>query len=314
VQLRSWLLTAPIILFSFQALADSLPINYGLVNLGGGEYQYDFSIYNNGSLGAGVPVQLFDIAFDPALYTGLSIVTQNPLASQWNETILGAVGSSPADVDVSAANGNTGIQVGSTVSGFAVDFSWLGQGQPGSQPFQVYNPNSFALLQSGNTISAVPPISLQGGTASDPTPLPGSLVDSVSGTISGNGSQDYYSFAWTGGAFNVTASINGTGSQSYAFSYGVSGIGGCNSLGSATLNSVDNFTGTVGNNANLAAGQYCIGIDANTVGDPGFGITFNTPVEGIAPVSPEPSTFAMLLAGTGMMISVFRRKKRSREV
>ena len=311
---RSCFLCASLILLSFQSVADSLPFIYTQTNLGGGEYQYNYSIYNNGSLGAGVPVQLFDVAFDPALYSGLSIVTLNPLASQWNETILSAVGSSPADFDVSAAPPNGGIPVGGTAgtvngSGFAVDFSWLGQGQPGSQPFQVYDPNSFALLQDSNTISTVS-LSLEDGTVSNPAPLPGGpLVSAVTGTIGGPGSEDYYSFLWAGGAFNVTASINGTPSNgsTYVFSYGASGIGGCNSLGSATLNSADSFTTIGGNNANLAPGQYCIGIDANSVNDTPLGLTFafNTPVEGTAP---EPSTFALLFAGTGMLISVLRRR------
>ncbi len=319
VLLRSGVLSAALILLSFQAVADSLPFTYSLVNLGSGEYQYDYSIYNNGSLGAGVAVQLFDIDFDPVLYSNLSIVTPNPLASQWTEQIFGAVGSSPAFFDVSTPT-NGGIAVGDTVSGFAVDFDWLGTGQPASQPFQVYDPNSFAELQSGN--SGLILSSFEGGTASDPASLPaGSLVGSVNGTIGGDGLTDYYSFLWAGGAFNVTASITGTTNDgsSYIFSYGLSGSGGCSSLGSATLNSGDSFTGMVGNNSSLAAGQYCIGIDANSVNDPGFTITFDTPVESTVPETPEPSTIALLFAGTGLFVctgimSMLRRRRAARKV
>jgi hypothetical protein len=311
VLLRACFLCASLFFLSFQAIADSLPIVYSLINLGAGEYQYDYSIYNNQTLGAGVPVQLFDLAFDPAFYSGLSIVTPNPLASQWTEQIFPAVGSSPADFDVSTPQ-NGGIAVGSTVSGFAVDFTWLGPGQPGSQAFQVYDPNSFAQLQSGNTITTVSFPNLQGGTASNPVALPvGSLIGSL-GANGGQASQDYYSFLWAGGAFDVTASIGGGAGSSYGFSFGVIGNGGCSSLGSVTLNGADNFAGTVGNNGFLAAGHYCIGIDALTAGlNPTFGITFNTPIEGIgaAPSAPEPSTFALLFVGTGILISVARSRR-----
>jgi hypothetical protein len=281
------------------------------MNLGGGEYQYDYSIYNNGSVNAGAAIQLFDIYFDPTLYTDVSYVSP---VSGWTEQVFPAGGDLPADFDVSAQAGNNGIQVGSTVSGFEVDFDYLGQGQPGSQPFQISDPNSFALLQSGNTICTATLANFQGGTASSPVGLPagGCPVGSVGITTGGQGLQDYYSFLWAGGAFNVTAFINNGTNAS--FSYGVvSGSGGCSSLGSATLNSGDNFTGIVGNNAALAAGEYCIGIDAVSL-DPQFTLTFNTPVEGIIPAAPEPSTFALFFVGTGMLIVVLRRRRAAGKV
>ena len=309
--LRACFLCASVMFVCFQATADSLPVIYSLINLGGGEFQYDYSIYNNGTLGSGVPVQLFDVAFDPALYSGLSIVTPNPLASNWTEQIFPPVGSSAADFDVSTPQ-NGGIPVGSTVSGFAVDFTWLGQGQPGSQPFQVFDPNSFAQLQSGNTVTTVSLPSFQGGTASNPAALPGGSLVGFVGANGGQASQDYYSFLWAGGAFDVTASISGAGGSSYGLSYGVTGSGACNSIGNVTLSSADGFSGTVGNNAVLAAGHYCIGIDALSAGlNPAFGITFNTPVEGIgaAPSAPEPSTVELLLVGVGVLTSVVRRRR-----
>ena len=317
VQVRLWVLSAAIILLSFQASADTIPFSYTLVNLGGGEYQYDYTIYNNGSLGAGVAVQLFDVDFDSALYSNLQIATPTALASQWTEQIFPAGGGLPADFDVSTPT-NGGIAPLSSVSGFAVDFNYLGTGLPGSQPFTITNPTTFALLQSGNTINPVS-LSLQGGTTSDPTSLPsGSLVGSVSET-SGTGSQDYYSFLWAGGAFDVTASVtNGSpGGASYVLTYGVGGTGGtCSNLGNASLTNTGNgsFTGMVGNNTDLAAGQYCIGINAS-IADPNFTITFNTPVEGTAtsvPAAPEPSTIALLFAGTGI-IRLLRRSRAARK-
>jgi hypothetical protein len=140
----------PIMFLAFHANADTV-IGYNVTALGGSEYQYNYSVFNDGSLGPSVPIQLFDILFTPALYEAgsLVIVTPAPLSSQWDQEILASVGVAPADYDVFALNG--GIPVGNKVSGFAVQFEWIGQGLPGAQPFQISDPNSFNVLQSGET-------------------------------------------------------------------------------------------------------------------------------------------------------------------
>ncbi|MGA7239026.1 MAG: PEP-CTERM sorting domain-containing protein [Bryobacteraceae bacterium] len=154
----------PIMFLAFQANADAL-IGYNLTALGGAEYQYDYSVFNDGSLGPNVPIQLFDILFNPALYQAgsLSVVTSPLLNSEWSQEVLASVGVAPADYDVFALNG--GIPVGNTVSGFAVRFEWIGQGLPGAQPFQISDPNSFNVLQTGETGET-------GETTPGPTPEP----------------------------------------------------------------------------------------------------------------------------------------------
>ena len=66
---------------SFSTSAHAISVQYGLTSLGGNAYRYDYSIANDGSLGAGVPVELFDIYFDPTLYleSSLNIVSSGPL-------------------------------------------------------------------------------------------------------------------------------------------------------------------------------------------------------------------------------------------
>lgn len=152
-------LCAPLILMSFQAAAGTVAVDYTLTNLGSGQFRYDYSITNNGGLGAGVPIQLFDILFDPTLYTGLANVTPAPLANQWSQIFLNAVGTSPILFDNLATSG--GIFDGTTTSGFAVQFTYTGTGTPGDQPFQVYDPQTFNLLLGGQataeaTTGAVP--------------------------------------------------------------------------------------------------------------------------------------------------------------
>ncbi|MGD0297805.1 MAG: hypothetical protein ABSE86_11870 [Bryobacteraceae bacterium] len=150
----------------------------------------------------------------------------------------------------------------------------------------------------------------QGGNSSDATLLPsGEPVAQVTGTIGAQGSEDFYSFLWAGGLFSATASMtNPPSAGSYLFSEGIAGS--CNSGGTQTLNSGDNFTSTIAI-ADLPAGQYCIGIAATSPNDPGFALTFNTPVTGTG--TPEPSGLVFMLSiGLGMM-GVVRLVKRGRE-
>ena len=139
----------------------STSIQYSLVPLGGNVYRYVYSITNNGPIPGGSPVQLFDILFDTSLYqqTSLQIVTPSSLHAQWSEILLSGIPPSvPALYDALALTG--GIPPGSTVSGFSVQFTWLGPGTPGSQPFQVYDPNTFQLLQSGQTSANSAPLTV----------------------------------------------------------------------------------------------------------------------------------------------------------
>lgn len=160
----------------------------------------------------------------------------------------------------------------------------------------------------GSTFTAVNTQTLtgfQGGTTSAPVFLVGGPVGELTGTISGFGDEDYYTFNWGGGVFAATASITGAASDaSYLFSAGLS-AGGCNSVASQTLNSGDAFSATI-SAGNLAPGQYCIGIDANSAADPNFTLTFNTPVTGV----PEPGTFGLLFGGLAAFAAVRRPRAR----
>jgi hypothetical protein len=147
----------------------------------------------------------------------------------------------------------------------------------------------------------------QGGTASAPVfLLGGSPVAGVSGSISGLGAEEYYGFYWGGGAFTASADITGAAAgAAYLFSEGSAGSF-CGGGPSETLNSTNSFTNTIAI-ANLAPGQYCIGLLATSAADPGFALTFNTPVSGVVP---EPSGLAPLSIAL-VMIGVLRRKIRA---
>lgn len=150
--------------------AQALAIIYDLTDLGGDRYRYDYTIKNDGSLGAGIALEIFDIFFDPALYleSSLAIVTPDPLKNDWLETIFPAIPSfgEPAYYDAQATKG--GIAVGEQIAGFGVEFQWLGgTNKPGKQGFRIYDPTTFLEVASGAT---------QAAGSANPVPEPGSLV------------------------------------------------------------------------------------------------------------------------------------------
>jgi hypothetical protein len=145
------------------------------------------------------------------------------------------------------------------------------------------------------------PLPLQGGTSSSPVFLARASVGGVQGTIGGFGSEDYYFLNWVGGPFSASATVDGAApGASYLFSLGA--VGSCNSS-AVPLDSSNAFSNTLFL-SNLARGNYCIGLDANSLSDPHFALVFNTPVSGV----PEPSVFGLLSAGIGILGMVRRSR------
>jgi len=137
-------------------------VSYALTSLGGTDYRYEYTVTNDGSLGASVAIKGFTIMFDPTLYdeNSLNIVTAEPLASDWDELILNSGPGVDAAYDAFALAG--GVAAGSTISGFAVEFTWRGKGTPGAQSYEIYDQDTFDLIASGTTNLA--------SSIDDPTP------------------------------------------------------------------------------------------------------------------------------------------------
>ena len=118
-------------------------------------YIFTYSVFNNGSLPSGAPIQIFDIYFDPTIYdqNSLENITPEPLNSEWLPQILFSVGDVPTAFDAEAQNG--GITAGNTVGGFAVQVTSLSPNLPAVQPFDIYDPSDFAQpIFSGFTTDA----------------------------------------------------------------------------------------------------------------------------------------------------------------
>ncbi len=157
------LLIISLLLFTAKPI-QAASIKYDLSHIGGNSYQYNYTAINNSMSGA--KMAWFSVLFDPSLYSenSLTIVTQNPPASDWDELILSSGLLVPAAYDVFALSG--GIPAKSSVSGFTVQFEWLGIGLPGSQRFEVFDPTTNELIGDGMTTA----------NAIAATPIPGALI------------------------------------------------------------------------------------------------------------------------------------------
>jgi hypothetical protein len=129
--------------------AQATTIQSQSIDLGSNHYRSVYTVTNDGSLGA--PLRGFDLYFDPGLYleASLTIVTAPPLATDWDQLILGSGVLVSAAYDAVALAG--GIPDGASESGFAVEFTWIGPGTPGAQPFEIFDPQTFDVLESGLT-------------------------------------------------------------------------------------------------------------------------------------------------------------------
>lgn len=182
-----------------------------------------------------------------------------------------------------------------------------GTGQPLADAFVNTANNGFSLGNGTPGTWTQTLNGFQGGPASAPVfVLGGSPVGGVSGSIGGPGAEEYYGFYWGGGAFSASADVSGAGpGTSYQFTEGTAGSF-CSGGASETLNSGDSFTNTIGI-ANLAPGQYCIGLETNSVADPIFAFTFFTPVSGVVP---EPSGLIPLFVAFGVIVFLRHTKLR----
>lgn len=117
--------------------------------LSGGRWQYTYDV-TNANIMAGVFE--FTIYFNFDLYDGLMVESNGVLAATWDEIVWdpmdrpGIAGGYDALAEVFA------IGPAMTASGFSVSFDWLGEGMPGSQDYEIVNPDTFEVIDSGQTI------------------------------------------------------------------------------------------------------------------------------------------------------------------
>lgn len=145
----------------------------------------------------------------------------------------------------------------------------------------------------------------QGGHPDSPVILPEGLTGQINGNIGGQyGADQFYGFTWGGGMFHTKASIFGAGPAD-EFSFKLFNLAG--DLIENVYIGPSGFAGEI--KGVLDEGLYKIGLTAWNPADPAFTIDFFTPV-GVASAVPEPGTWAMLIAGFGLMGAALRTRPR----
>ena len=123
-------------------------IIYQSSDLGGGRWQYTYEVTNNSLT---VPIEEFTIWFDYDLYTNLAVETP-ATPSGWDQLVLQP---EPVLLDDGAYDAKTldaGISLAQTLAGFSVSFDWAGIGEPGPQPYDIIDPQTFETIDSGTTV------------------------------------------------------------------------------------------------------------------------------------------------------------------
>lgn len=134
-----------VFLFTGSAVADT--ITYTVDNIAGNTWQYNYTVANTGSTGG--DILEFTVWFDLGLFENLA-VSASPGA--WDGIAIQPDPGLPDDgfadwLDLDFF----GIAEGDVLGGFSVMFDFLGTGTPGSQFFDIVDPDTFDVLFSGVT-------------------------------------------------------------------------------------------------------------------------------------------------------------------
>lgn len=130
--------------------AQATTITYSATDVSGSTWQYDYIISNNTPAD---PIHEFTIFFTLGEFSNLQVQSS---PGNWNSVVAQPDPSIPADGFFDSLALDSGLQVGAFQNGFAVQFTWLGQGTPRSQLFNVVDPNTFITLEAGTTVPAAP--------------------------------------------------------------------------------------------------------------------------------------------------------------
>lgn len=137
-------------LFAVSAFGDpNTQIIYQTTDLGSGRWQYTYDVYN---LSLAEEIQEFTIWFGYGSYDNLAIETLEPPADSWDEVVWDPEPFLEDDGGYDALATGLNIAVGENVPGFAVSFDWLDTGTPGSQFYEIINPDTFQTIETGYTV------------------------------------------------------------------------------------------------------------------------------------------------------------------
>lgn len=150
--MKRQIIAVSVFLLLFQAIGYctlNTQIVYETEQLSPDRWKYTYDVQN---VGLSNPIEEFTIWFDFGSYDNLAVETSEPLASDWDEIVWQPEPFLNDDGAYDAKALNVGIQQGNIVRGFAVSFDWLGEAEPGSQFYEIVDPETFKTIDSGWTV------------------------------------------------------------------------------------------------------------------------------------------------------------------
>jgi hypothetical protein len=147
----------PILVALALGAAAHAQVTYTATDVSGSTWQYNYTFTNNLASGNIGEVTVY---YALGSYEGLSVASS---PGNWSPLVAQPDPSLPADgfFDVQATD--AGLASGNSVSGFAVDFTWLGAGTPGSQVFNIVNPAGISAAPEVDAGTAGAALTLLGG-------------------------------------------------------------------------------------------------------------------------------------------------------
>jgi hypothetical protein len=140
------------------APSEATLITYEVAAIAGNTFEYRYAVENDT---LSVDIEELTVYFDVDLFENLRMPTAptdwDPLVIQ-PDTVLGDDGF----LDVLALG--SGIPPGGSLGAFTIWADFLGPGTPGRQPFEILDPLTFTVLDSGFTVPAA-------GAVAEPTTL-----------------------------------------------------------------------------------------------------------------------------------------------
>ncbi|MBQ5946805.1 hypothetical protein [Massilia sp. ST3] len=157
-------------LFVTPLYSNAAVITYTNTQLAGDRWRTEYTVKAD----AGESIEEFTLFFAVPDYANLS-VHASPL--DWSSIAVSPDPALPADGFFDALALSSPLANGASLSGFVVEYDFLGAGKPGVQSFDIVDPLSFATISSGRTAPAVvtpPPTGV---------PAPGTLALLAIGAI-----------------------------------------------------------------------------------------------------------------------------------
>jgi len=137
---------AMVAVVSTASTAQASVIRYEVTNVAGSTWQYDYSVANNSLGGA---LQEFSVFFELGLYANLAFAAA---PDGWDALAVQPSAELPDNGFFDALAVSDGIAPGAELGGFSVRFDWLGTGTPGAQAFNVVDPVTLDIVESGQTV------------------------------------------------------------------------------------------------------------------------------------------------------------------